>query len=407
MITLCAYVSDSLLKKSTGRKTALYQVHLIMYRQIIIEPLIIPSDVILPNDVSMSDGLSSDGENKENVEVEENIADSIAAKTGKKEKTYKQNFRREWMNEFKWICERNGKSMCNLCNIPVAGSGFHLRRHANSSQHIKNIKAVSNTVNVKDALHGTTSLKQKTEDAEVKLVCYLCEHNLPMRLMDTLPQALATICSDSKIASNLRIERKKATKLALAKLAPFLKLKLVKQLRTRPFSIIIDETTDISIKKSLVIMVRLWDENGIADRFLDLIEVTEANAESLYKTIIGILDNNKIPYTNLAGFGSDNASVMMGVNGGVQAKLKQIAPNIMVQGCVCHSANLCAHYACLKLPNTVEQFARDIYSYFKNSSYRQEELKECQIFKEEEPHKMLRLSQTRWLSLRVSYYYLH
>lgn len=78
----------------------------------------------------------------------------------------------------------------------------------------------------------------------------------------------------------------------------------------------------------------------------------------------------------MAGFGADNCSIMMGNIGGLQAKLKCIAPDLIVQGCVCHSAHLCVSKACAKLPNIIEQFARDIYSYFKNSNYRQEDLRE-------------------------------
>ncbi|XP_051165674.1 uncharacterized protein LOC127284325 [Leptopilina boulardi] len=73
-------------------------------------------------------------------------------------------------------------------------------------------------------------------------------------------------------------------------------------------------------------------------------------------------------------------------------------PNLVVFGCGCHSAHLCASAACLKLPKTVEQFARDVYNYFVNSTKRKQELQEFQIFAEEVVHKILKLSTTRWLS---------
>ena len=162
------------------------------------------------------------------------------------------------------------------------------------------------------------------------------------------------------------------------------------------FSIVMDETTDVSTKKCLVLMVKYWDdEAGVKDRFYDLIEIANGTAETLYQSVKSFLDDNNIPYENLVGFGADNASGNIGEFEGVQAKLKRICPNIMVQGCVSHSAHLCASRACDKLPNTVEQFARDIYNYLKNSPKRQNELKECQIFAQETPHKMLKPSQTR------------
>lgn len=168
------------------------------------------------------------------------------------------------------------------------------------------------------------------------------------------------------------------------------------------FSIIIDETTDISTKKSLILLVRYWKNGLIQDRVFDLIEVRDASAQGIFNSLKHVLDFYQIPYTNLLGIAADNASTMMGHLNGVQAKLRVIAPHIHVQRCASHSLHLCSSAAAKKLPNNVEQFTRDIYAYFSHSSKRQEELEECQVFAKENPAKMLYPSQTIWLSLRVS-----
>uniref|UniRef100_A0A1Y1MFW2 BED-type domain-containing protein n=1 Tax=Photinus pyralis TaxID=7054 RepID=A0A1Y1MFW2_PHOPY len=72
---------------------------------------------------------------------------------------------------------------------------------------------------------------------------------------------------------------------------------------------------------------------------------------------------------------------------------------IFVMKCICHSFHLCASYACEKLPEEVEKFARYVYNYFSNSPKRTEELKEFQQFANVSPVKMLHPSSTRWLSL--------
>ncbi|CAG9814695.1 unnamed protein product [Phaedon cochleariae] len=105
------------------------------------------------------------------------------------------------------------------------------------------------------------------------------------------------------------------------------------------FSIIIDETTDIESKKSMVVIVRYRKEGKVTDRLLDL-EVHSVTGESLFA-------------------------------------------------------------AAQKLTKSVEQFARDLYSYLSHSSKRIAHLQECQIFSNEKPHKMLYPSQTRWLSLKA------
>jgi hypothetical protein len=187
-------------------------------------------------------------------------------------------------------------------------------------------------------------------------------------------------------------------------LEPYSKKITLDKLRKGKFSIIIDETTDVGTKKSLVVLARFFnkDLNKVKDHFVDLIEVSDASAKSLFNSIKLLLDSNNIPYNNLIGFGADNASVMMGNLGGVKAKLQEISPHIVIQGCGCHSLHLCASAACKKLPNCVEQFARDVYTYFSHSPKRLEELKEFEMFLEEKPTKLLYPSQTRWLSLKVS-----
>lgn len=67
--------------------------------------------------------------------------------------------------------------------------------------------------------------------------------------------------------------------------------------------------------------------------------------------------------------------------------------------CICHSLHLCASESCKSLPRKCEDLARDIYNFFKTSAKRCAQFKEFQEFFNTEPHKILKPSQTRWLSL--------
>lgn len=91
----------------------------------------------------------------------------------------------------------------------------------------------------------------------------------------------------------------------------------------------------------------------------------------------------------------------MGHNSGVQKKLLDFNSDLYVLGCTCHSLNLCSSSACSKLPNSLEELTKDIYSYFSDSSKRIEAFTEFQLFTNTNIHKILRLSQTRWLSLQT------
>lgn len=126
---------------------------------------------------------------------------------------------------------------------------------------------------------------------------------------------------------------------------------------------------------------------------------SSANAEHLYNGLLKTLYDFNIPLTNVIGFGSDGCNVMMGEHNSVASRLRDSCPGIFIMKCVCHSAHLCVSEACKYLPRSCEDLARNIYNFLKSSSKRQSELVQFQRFMDIEPHKILHLSQTRWLSL--------
>ena len=100
------------------------------------------------------------------------------------------------------------------------------------------------------------------------------------------------------------------------------------------------------------------------------------------------------------GYASDTTNVMFRQHNSVVTQLKELIPDLFVMKCLCHTAHLCASHACERLPQVVEDLVRDIYSHFAHSAKRLGEYKEFQQFTQTEPHKLLKPSQTRWLSLQ-------
>ncbi|EFA13157.1 Zinc finger protein 862-like Protein [Tribolium castaneum] len=220
--------------------------------------------------------------------------------------------------------------------------------------------------------------------------------------MDSLPSLCKDIFPDSKICKEIKMKRNKTTNIVVNTIAPFFKNEIISDVKTNNFTLIIDEITDVSIKKSLIVLVRYFKDGRVVDRILAVIKVEDASAEALFVSIKHILDTQSVPYKNLIALAADNASTMMRRKNGVQAKLRELVPNLYVQGCLCHSLHLCSSAATKELPSVVEQFVRNIYAYFAHSTKRILELGECQVFVNEKPHKMLYPSQTRWLSLKWS-----
>lgn len=76
-----------------------------------------------------------------------------------------------------------------------------------------------------------------------------------------------------------------------------MKEELVDKLKDTFFSIIIDESTDVSVHNLIAVMVQYWDltTNKLVMELLDLVEVEEPTANGLYKTVIHLLESLGIP----------------------------------------------------------------------------------------------------------------
>ena len=89
------------------------------------------------------------------------------------------------------------------------------------------------------------------------------------------------------------------------------------------YSLMADESTDISVSKNLILYVRYIKSCKSLTRYLKLITLTQGDAETIYTAISHFLSDNNIEKTKLVGWASDGAEVMLGIRSGVQARLKQ------------------------------------------------------------------------------------
>ena len=148
-------------------------------------------------------------------------------------------------------------------------------------------------------------------------------------------------------------------------------------------------------------MTRIYHEEAkkIQCNLHSLVELANSSTETLFQAICSAFEKESIPLSNIIGFAADTTNAMFGEHNSVASRLKEKISHIYLMRCICHSAHLCASHACEKLPRTAEDLLHDAYNYFCHSAKRQSELKNFQYFTETEPHKLLRASQTRWLSL--------
>lgn len=326
-----------------------------------------------------------------------------------KVKEYVHKYRKEWegVQDLKpWISPSRRdatKAFCRFCNKELTPQLPHLKRHAASDSHVRNVRAFASCANLPSLIKDSQEIaaEQQARDSQLYIAGFIAEHNLPMSLADHLVPLIGKVCPDSKIAKNITCARTKVTAVIKDVVGVEEKERVASLMKENGFSLIMDETTDTSTSKCLAVVARVYDdrEKMTKDLFLDMVFVADGSAEGLYSSAKQVLVKADVPVKNMIGFAADNASVMMGKKKGVQALFKRDNPSMLVTGCVCHSLHLCASAACLKLPSTVEDLARDVYNYIGGSPKRLVNFETVQCLAQVPVHRLLRPSQTRWLSL--------
>ena len=107
------------------------------------------------------------------------------------------------------------------------------------------------------------------------------------------------------------------------------------------FSVMMDETTDVSGNEQVSIMVRFVDnQENIQEHLIGFSAVERANAETLFKLLKDTLISHDLNLSNIIGQCYDGASTMMGRYSGVQARVKDEVPHAIIVHCYGHCLNL-------------------------------------------------------------------
>lgn len=124
-----------------------------------------------------------------------------------------------------------------------------------------------------------------------------------------------------------------------------------------------DESTDISVIKYLGIAAIYYStfQNKIVTTFFGLEELVECNAAAIVKAILNALKSYELDIKNVIGIGTDNASVMVGINNGVHKILKEKKSTVNSYS-LCMSLLTASHILCLQRNYASESGV----SYFRN-----------------------------------------
>lgn len=235
---------------------------------------------------------------------------------------------------------------------------------------------------------------------EIKLCMHVAAHS-SIRSINHLSDLLKE-CGKGSDLEKLQLHRTKASKIILKVISPAMLKEIIEDIGNEPFSIILDESTDVSDFKYMAYCVRYFSKrlNTFIVDFLGFSEIFEATAEKLYEHFMEFMSEVGLNHENLIGIGTDGASNLCGKNHSLYTLLKEKIPHLQLIQCVCHSLDLCASNASDELPCTVEYLLRESRKWFSHSPLRQMRYNKMYqlINAGKQPPKLIQLSLTRWLA---------
>ncbi|CAN6330735.1 unnamed protein product [Urochloa humidicola] len=107
------------------------------------------------------------------------------------------------------------------------------------------------------------------------------------------------------------------------------------------FSVLIDESRDVSIAEQMAVIVRFVNDKGmVVERFLGLKHVADTTSNALKKALVQMLAKYGLPIARLRGQGYDGASNMRGQFNGLQKKIRDENPYAFYVHCFAHQLQL-------------------------------------------------------------------
>lgn len=305
-----------------------------------------------------------------------------------------KRFQTRWLSEsifkgwLKAVPNDFHAAQCVACKCIIKGGRSEILKHSSREKHKKAVRDVQTSVPIDKSFAALQENTEKVHEdnvkkAEISIAAYFAEHNTSFLSCDHLVKVIKNAAKDSKIIEDVKLGRTKCCAIVKNVIAKTETEDLVKDLQQTVFSVMIDESTDISNDKNMCILVRYVSPSSrkLITTLLEIVRLDshDCSAESLWQAFKKCLDEKKIPITNIVGFASDNASTMTGIRNSFWTRLKAECPWAVLLACICHSSAIISRDACSALPSFVEDVLKGIATYMNKSPKRCAQLKDFQV----------------------------
>lgn len=141
----------------------------------------------------------------------------------------------------------------------------------------------------------------------------------------------------------------------------------------KPFSVIMDETTDNGTKLQVAISIRYTNNSGTPEEHLvAVLEAPSSTGEELSKKLLQTLEQLGLNSDQLVGQGYDGGSNMQGDKMGVQGRIREKCPQALYTWCWSHSLQLVMSHTADASSAAVDCFnkIKEVYSSVSSSAHR-------------------------------------
>ena len=167
------------------------------------------------------------------------------------------------------------------------------------------------------------------------------------------------------------------------------------------YGVIVDESTDLSIHKKLVVYIRYVCGGEMKTELAGNIRIPDGCAKTIAAEVQSKLQCLGLEVANLVGLGSDGASVMFGKKGGVGVLLSENAPMLTHVHCVAHRLSLACSDAAKDIPylKTYKDTLKNLYFHVSGSGIRIYKLEAMQEIMNEPQLRLKDPINIRWLAM--------
>ncbi|XP_060573920.1 zinc finger protein 862-like isoform X2 [Ruditapes philippinarum] len=236
-----------------------------------------------------------------------------------------------------------------------------LRRHERSDSHDEarafEAGRLAPSNNVEAAVEEANSLHTKARVSAFRNLYWLMKREMPhttnyLPLNELCKLQGANILNNLHQGENNKGESQRFIQEAVLTMGNLIRQSILDDVKVSPwYSIMIDETTDITVVSEMIIYIRYLKDGVSKTDFIGILPLPDGKADTITETLVTFLTEDLgLQLEKMCALGSDGAKVMVGRQNGVAAQLRRRVPHLVNNHCVAHRLALAVGQAAKGVP---------------------------------------------------------